>query len=106
MSSSIRDVIYCVVPEVLADELLDKLESYYAGDPNVEAIVDRRKSSRRDGARRAAAIARSATAGARASPASSPSWPRIELPRQGIVEVVAHVDGGARGNPGPAAIGS
>ena len=40
-------MIYCVVPEELADELLDKLESYYAGDPNVEVIVDRRKTSRR-----------------------------------------------------------
>jgi len=40
-------VIYCVVPEELADELLPKLESYYAEDPNVEVIVDRRKTSRR-----------------------------------------------------------
>jgi hypothetical protein len=41
-------VIYCVVPEALADELLDKLTHYYADDPNVTVIVDRRKSSRRD----------------------------------------------------------
>jgi hypothetical protein len=41
-------VIYCVVPEDLADELFDKLTSYYADDPNVTVIVDRRKSSRRD----------------------------------------------------------
>ncbi|HYB30161.1 MAG TPA: hypothetical protein VEF89_26380 [Solirubrobacteraceae bacterium] len=40
-------MIYCVVPEELADELLPKLESYYADDPNVEVIVDRRKTSRR-----------------------------------------------------------
>jgi len=40
-------VIYCVVPEALADELLDKLTAYYADDPNVTVIVDRRKSSRR-----------------------------------------------------------
>jgi hypothetical protein len=40
-------VIYCVVPEELADELLPRLESYYADDPNVEVIVDRRKSARR-----------------------------------------------------------
>jgi hypothetical protein len=40
-------VIYCVVPEELADELLPKLEGYYANDPNVEVIVDRRKTSRR-----------------------------------------------------------
>jgi hypothetical protein len=40
-------VIYCVVPEALADELFDKLTSYYSDDPNVTVIVDRRKSSRR-----------------------------------------------------------
>jgi hypothetical protein len=41
-------VIYCVVPEALADELFDKLNDYYAEDPNVEVIVDRRKADRRD----------------------------------------------------------
>jgi hypothetical protein len=41
-------VIYCVVPEALADELLNKLASYYSADPNVTVIVDRRRSSRRD----------------------------------------------------------
>ena len=40
-------MIYCVVPEELADELFDKLERYYADDPNVTVIADRRKSSRR-----------------------------------------------------------
>jgi hypothetical protein len=41
-------MIYCVVPEPLADELLDKLTAYYADDPNVTVIVDRRKGSRRE----------------------------------------------------------
>jgi hypothetical protein len=41
-------VIYCVVPEPLADQLLDKLTAYYADDPNVTVIVDRRKGSRRE----------------------------------------------------------
>ncbi|MBV8987259.1 MAG: hypothetical protein JOY58_02065 [Solirubrobacterales bacterium] len=41
-------MIYCVVPEALADELFEKLTNYYADDPNVTVIVDRRKSSRRD----------------------------------------------------------
>ena len=35
-------VIYCVVPEPLADELYPKLAAYYEDDPNVEVIVDRR----------------------------------------------------------------
>jgi hypothetical protein len=41
-------VIYCVVPEPLADDLFDKLTRYYADDPNVTVIVDRRKASRRE----------------------------------------------------------
>jgi hypothetical protein len=41
-------VIYCVVPEPLAGELLDKLTDYYADDPNVTVIVDRRRGDRRD----------------------------------------------------------
>jgi hypothetical protein len=40
-------VIYCVVPEALAEELLEKLTDYYADDPNVSVIVDRRRGSRR-----------------------------------------------------------
>ena len=40
-------MIYCVVPEEMADELYDRLKDYYADDPNVTVIVDRRKSSRR-----------------------------------------------------------
>lgn len=41
-------MIYCVVPEALADELFDKLTAYYADEPNVTVIVDRRKGSRRE----------------------------------------------------------
>jgi len=40
-------VIYCVVPEPMADELYEKLEDYYEDDANVTVIVDRRKSERR-----------------------------------------------------------
>ena len=46
--TSIRSVIYCVVPEALADELFEKLADYYVADPNVTVIVDRRKSARRE----------------------------------------------------------
>lgn len=41
-------MIYCVIPEPLADELYEKLDHYYAEDPNVTVIVDRRKASRRE----------------------------------------------------------
>ena len=100
-------VIYCVVPEALADELLDKLTDYYADDPNVTVIVDRRRSSRREGGSLGWGQARgprppspadprrAARAGHRLSPAASAPPAKLVL----------HVDGGARGNPGPAAIG-
>jgi hypothetical protein len=42
-------MIYCVVPQELADELYDKLSKYYEDDPNVKVIIDRRKSDRRSG---------------------------------------------------------
>ena len=42
-------MIYCVVPQELAPELYDKLASYYADDPNVKVIIDRRKGERRTG---------------------------------------------------------
>jgi hypothetical protein len=42
-------MIYCVVPEPLADELYPKLEAYYQDDPNVTVIVDRRRAERRGG---------------------------------------------------------
>ncbi|MDQ2896144.1 MAG: hypothetical protein M3Y09_10945 [Actinomycetota bacterium] len=41
-------MIYCVVPETMADDLLPKLTDYYAQDPNVTVIVDRRRFSRRE----------------------------------------------------------
>jgi len=40
-------MIYCVIPEAMADELYDKLVTYYADDDNVEVIIDRRSSARR-----------------------------------------------------------
>ena len=41
-------MIYCVVPEPLADELYDRLNDYYSDDPNVTVIVDRRRKERRE----------------------------------------------------------
>ncbi len=40
-------MIYCVVPEPLADELYEKLVAYYKDDPNVKVIIDRRSKDRR-----------------------------------------------------------
>jgi hypothetical protein len=48
LADSILGVIYCVVPEALAEDLYEKLENYYSDDPHVTVIVDRRKASRRE----------------------------------------------------------
>ena len=40
-------MIYCVIPEPMADQLYDKLVRYYADDDNVEVIIDRRQADRR-----------------------------------------------------------
>lgn len=40
-------MIYCVVPQALADELYGKLVDYYKDDPNVKVIVDRREGDDR-----------------------------------------------------------
>jgi len=42
-------VIYCVVPQELAPELYERMVDYYADDPNVSVIIDRRKAERRRG---------------------------------------------------------
>ncbi len=48
-------MIYCVVPQELAPELYDKMSEYYADDPHVTVIVDRRRAERRRQAVAAAA---------------------------------------------------
>jgi hypothetical protein len=42
-------MIYCVIPQALADELYDKMVSYYKDDPNVTVIIDRREGPDRRG---------------------------------------------------------
>jgi hypothetical protein len=36
-------MIYCVIPQALADELYDRMADYYRDDPNVKVIIDRRE---------------------------------------------------------------
>ena len=69
-------MIYCVVPRELADELYDQLVDYYADNPNVTVIVDRRSGADRRarqgaGGERDRAAQDSATGAARASRARS-----------------------------------
>ncbi|MEA2271299.1 MAG: hypothetical protein QOI98_7, partial [Solirubrobacteraceae bacterium] len=40
-------MIYCVIPQALADELYEKLSKHYEDDANVTVIVDRREGDRR-----------------------------------------------------------
>jgi hypothetical protein len=43
-------VIYCVIPKELEEELFEKMVAYYADNPNVTVIIDRREGpDRRDG---------------------------------------------------------
>ena len=43
-------MIYCVIPRELVDELYDKMVEYYADNPNVTVIVERREGpDRRSG---------------------------------------------------------
>ena len=50
-------VIYCVIPRELEAELLDRMTEHYAGNPNVEVIVDRREGGANDRRRGAADVA-------------------------------------------------
>jgi hypothetical protein len=65
-------VIYCVVPQALADELYDRLADYYKNDPHVEVIVDRRAQGGAPGTHPAHADRRRRRA--------SGSFPPIEAP--------------------------
>jgi hypothetical protein len=40
-------MIYCVIPRELESELFEKLTAYYADNPNVTVIVDRRDGPNR-----------------------------------------------------------
>ena len=68
-------MIYCVVPQALADELYDQLADYYRDDPNVEVIVDRRAQGGLPGEHAAHEDRR------RQRPTGS--FPRIDLPPDG-----------------------
>ena len=69
--------------------------SYYEDDPNVKVIVDRRKQERRD--------ASPGAVSARCATVVAPRDRRLPAAVRRVVKLVVHVDGGARGNPGPAA---
>jgi len=44
-------MVYSVVPRELEGELFERLRTYYADDPDVTVIVERRESERRSRAR-------------------------------------------------------
>jgi hypothetical protein len=47
LRSTIKAMIYCVVPKAMADELYPKLVKHYENDENVTVVIDRRESDRR-----------------------------------------------------------
>jgi hypothetical protein len=40
-------MIYCVIPYELRGDLFDRLADYYADEPNVQVITERRRRERR-----------------------------------------------------------
>jgi hypothetical protein len=71
-------VIYCVVPQALADELYDKLVEYYKDDPNVKVIIDRREGPDRRKARGATGPDSRRTTRDRRKPRVPRTFPPIE----------------------------
>ena len=108
-------MIYCVVPKPLADELYPKLVKRYEDDDNVTVIVDRREADRRArGSRPSESDLQRRVSATVAAPASREILP-LSTARTACggpsvatatMKVVVHVDGGSRGNPGPAAAAS
>lgn len=70
-------MIYCVVPQALADELYDKLAEYYKDDPHVEVIIDRRDGPDR---RQAGESGGKRTVRDRRRPRATGTFPSIEPP--------------------------
>lgn len=70
-------MIYCVVPQALADELYDKLADYYKDDPNVNVIIDRRDGPDR---RQGSDAGGKRTVRDRRRPRAAGSFPKIEPP--------------------------
>jgi hypothetical protein len=73
-------VIYCVIPRELKDELYEKLSRYYADNPNVEVIVDRRSGSDR---RQTRASGGKRTLRDRRRPRVPGTFPRTDAPADG-----------------------
>ena len=74
-------VIYCVVPKELEAELYDRLVAYYADNPAVTVIVDRRTGpDRRNAPERGASSPSSARFATAAVPACRARSPTTDVP--------------------------
>jgi hypothetical protein len=74
-------VIYCVIPRELEAGLFDRMRSYYADNPNVEVIVDRRvggPNERRNG--RSGVVDDRRITRDRRRPRVTGTFPRIDAP--------------------------
>jgi len=100
MRSEAKDgrMIYCVIPEALAGELYEKLTNERRGHHRSPQV---RTPHPRCGRRRQASDPRPAPAPA----GNVPQYGRSLLTQSRDDRAVLFVDGGARGNPGPAGVG-
>ena len=73
-------MIYCVVPPELEEELYEKLRAYYADNPNVEVILDRRTGPDRRKGKDAGAFKEKRTTRDRRRARVPGTFPRTDVP--------------------------
>jgi len=80
-SLSTTQMIYCVIPRELEDEMLERMTEYYRDNPEVEVIMDRRDGASNDRRRGESATAdnRRVTRDRR-RPRAAGTFPRIDGP--------------------------
>ena len=73
-------MIYCVVPPELEEELYEKLVVYYADNPAVTVILDRRKGPDRRHGREAGEVAEQRETRDRRRPRASGTFAKTDVP--------------------------
>jgi hypothetical protein len=73
-------VIYCVVPQELEDELYEQLTKYYADNPNVSVIIDRREGPNRRQGEPSPEIAEQRQTRDRRRKRAAGTFPKTDLP--------------------------
>ena len=73
-------MIYCVVPPELEEELYEQLSRYYADNPNVSVIIDRREGPDRRQGEPSPEIAEQRETRDRRRPRVTGTFPKTDLP--------------------------